>query len=75
MKLTQEQMVEQHLKDYGTITTWEAFQDYGITRLSAKIYNLRKSGLNIKSELMTKRNRYGSSVNFAKYVLESENDK
>ena len=57
MKLTQEQMVEQHLKDYGTITTWEAFTDYGITRLSAKIYNLRKSGLNIKSELMTKRNR------------------
>lgn len=71
MKLTQEQMVEQHLKDYGSITTWEAFTDYGITRLSAKIYNLRKSGLNIKSDFITTKNRYGSSVTFAKYVLES----
>ena len=71
MKLTQEQMVEQHLKDYGSITTWEAFTDYGITRLSAKIYNLRKSGLNIKSNFFTTKNRYGSSVTFAKYVLES----
>ena len=30
------------------LTTWEAFTDYGITRLSAKIYNLRKSGIKHK---------------------------
>ena len=30
------------LKEKGNITTWQAFEIFGITRLSAKIYELRK---------------------------------
>ena len=41
-EVTQTDLVEKHLKEKGNITSWEAFELYGITRLSAKIYELRK---------------------------------
>lgn len=66
---TQEEIVLLHLKDFGTITSWEAFTDYGITRLSAYIYNLRKKMYNIESENITRINRYNKIVTFAKYKL------
>ena len=41
MALTQINWVLQHLLKHGSITSYEAFKLYGITRLSAKIYDLR----------------------------------
>lgn len=70
--MTQEQMVLKHLKDYGSITSWEAIMEYGITRLSAKIYNLRKDGYKISNETITKKNRYGKFTHFNKYKLEDK---
>jgi hypothetical protein len=59
-----------HLKDFGSITSWDAFEDYGNTRLSATIFSLRQDGYNIKSEKIGRKNRYGKMVYFAKYTLE-----
>lgn len=39
---SQLKFVENYLKENKTITSWEAFEIYGITRLSAYIYELRK---------------------------------
>ena len=33
--------IQLHLIEKGTITSWEAIKEYGATRLSAIIYNLR----------------------------------
>ena len=41
MGMTQKDRILRHLKDYGHITSWESFSEYGITRLSAIIYNLK----------------------------------
>jgi len=46
---TQEQTVLAHLKKYGRITSMEAISKYGITRLAARIYNLREE-YTIKTE-------------------------
>ena len=43
------QMVIEHLKKYKNITSWEAITEYKATRLSAIIFNLRKT-YNIISE-------------------------
>lgn len=43
--MTHEERVIRHLKEYKSITSWEAIQEYGITRISAYIYNLRKKRL------------------------------
>lgn len=68
---TQEKQIEQHLKQYGSITSWEAFEKYGITRLSARIYNLRRYH-NMLSKQMTTTNRYGNTVNYVRYVYMGE---
>lgn len=35
--------VLEHLQKYGSITSWEAIEKYGATRLSSIIFNLRKN--------------------------------
>lgn len=70
---SQLQQIRLHLKHHHAITSWEAFELFGITRLSAIIYTLRKTH-NIVSVPMTATNRYGNTVNFVKYVYEGEKD-
>ena len=61
-----------HLIDYGSITTWEAIQEYGCTRLSEYIRQLRKD-YTIKDEWVGYRNRYGEATHYKKYILGREN--
>lgn len=72
--MTQEDMILNHLKNYKTITSLEAIQEYGITRLSAKIYNLRNMGYQITNDWTSGVNRWGKKVNWVKYTLEGGND-
>lgn len=58
-----------HLKVKGSITSLEAFELYGATRLSAIIFNLRKKGYNIKTTDGSCIDRYGHKCNFARYTL------
>ena len=67
--MTQEQKVLRHLQEIGSITSWEAIMEYGITRLSAIILNLKKQGYEIESERVTTKNRFGENCTFAKYML------
>lgn len=62
-------MILDHLKLYKNITTWEAFEMYGITRLSDRIFTLRKE-YNITDEWVYKKNRYGKKIKFKNYKLE-----
>ena len=68
--MTQEQMVLEYLKGFGTITSWEAIKEFGATRLSAIILNLRKKGYNISTEFETAKNRYGKITKYGRYTLE-----
>ena len=70
MKITQNDRILRHLKDYGSITTWEAIQEYGITRLSARIKDIKDMGYTITDEWLSTPNRYGEMVSFKKYSLE-----
>lgn len=49
MRRSQTDVVLHHLKKYGSINALEAIAKYGITRISARIYSLRKRGIAIKS--------------------------
>ena len=73
MALSQTKLILQHLKEHGSITSYEAFSLYGVTRLSAKIYDLRhKYGYNIASHLEQVITRYGQKTSIAVYKLETE---
>ena len=67
--MNHEQIILNHLRKHKTITTLEAFELYGITRLSARIYNLRESGFKIGLVWETGTNRYGNQVRWGKYFL------
>lgn len=67
--MTQNERILRHLMDGGTLTQGEAFQDYGIGRLSSRICELRKAGYPIEREFVTKKNRYGENVSFCRYWL------
>jgi len=63
--------IYQHLQEHGSITSWEAFECYGATRLSSIIYNLKRTyNINIATQSVLVKDRYGSTVNIAKYILE-----
>lgn len=64
-----ETRVLDHLKRKGNITSWEAIKEYGNTRLSATIFNLRKKGLNIVSCDKEGTNRYGDKIRYTVYFL------
>lgn len=72
--MTQKEAVLKHLRTFKSITSMEAFHDYGVTRLSAVIFKLRQAGEDISSELVTERNRFGSPVTFARYHLLEKKD-
>lgn len=68
-RISQKDRVLSHMRDYGCISSWEAFTDYGIMRLSAVIFNLKKEGHNITSETINTKNRYGHPTHYSRYSL------
>lgn len=68
--MTQCDMVLAHMMEHGSISQLEAAEEYGCWRLAARISDLRKAGYAIKSHLVTKKNRMGRPVSFARYTLE-----
>ena len=65
--------VQYHLQQEGSITSWEAIKEYGITRLSAIIFNLRAQSIEFKSEPIKSKNRFGRTILSARYVLKGSN--
>lgn len=62
--------VLKYMQDFGSITTLDAIRDLGDTRLSDKIYRLKKSGYLIKTETEKGKNRYGEKTHYTRYSLE-----
>ena len=70
-KITNKEIVLKHLKQYGSITSWEAIKEYGITRLGAVIFELRKEH-NIESKTVKGTDRYNRKISWAKYELKKK---
>lgn len=66
---TQIDAVLWHLQTYSSITSWEAWEKYGATRLSSIIHNLiHTRGYNIGGEDITRTTRFGQKTTFKKYL-------
>ena len=70
MKISQKERIIKYIRDYGSISSWEAYSDLGITQLGARIDQLKKEGYNFRTEWETGKNRYGEPVTFKRYYLE-----
>lgn len=60
----QTESILQHLQAFGSITPIEALNLYGCFRLASRIWDLRSSGYDIKTENVT-----DGDKTYAKYVL------
>lgn len=67
--MTKKEKVLKHLQTYGTITSWQAFQEYGATRLSGIIFELRKEGYTISTNESSGVDCCGNRSNYATYKL------
>ena len=57
----------QYLDDFGSISAAQAMMDLGIYRLASRIHDLKRMGVNIQSETVTGKNRYGEATHFSVY--------
>jgi|TARA_R100000084_G_scaffold103967_1_gene60219 hypothetical protein len=69
MKKTKHQKIKEHLESGKSITSWQAIQEYNVTRLASVIYYLKKEGLLIETKNITEKNSSGETVKYAKYKL------
>ena len=49
----------------------DAIRDYGIMRLGARVFDLKKLGYPIITEIKTGKNRYGEDTHWAVYKLKA----
>lgn len=59
-----------HLKSKGSITTKEAREICQCERLAARISDLKRRGIPIRTEIKTYINKHGYPVRYAEYRLE-----
>lgn len=67
--MTQCERVLRHIQDYGSITSAEAIQEYGIYRLASRISDLKRQGVPISKEMVSGKNRYGERTSYARYSI------
>lgn len=69
MKISQKQRIINYIRQFNSISSWEAYADLGITQLGARIDQLKKEGYEFTTERVQKKNRFGEDVSFKKYYL------
>ena len=68
--MTQADRILRHLREFGTITQYEAIREYGIMRLAARVSDLNHQGHRIRSRRRQRLNRYGEKTSYAEYYEE-----
>jgi hypothetical protein len=65
--------VKDHLERIGEITSMEAINLFGATRLSSIIYNLRHNyDMDIKNKTNVMKDRFGRLITYDTYYLEKK---
>ena len=64
---TQCDIILNHIQTHGSITDMEAYQMYGICRLSGRIFDLRQRGYDIQTNFVKSKNRLGKKIQYGVY--------
>lgn len=70
--MTQTQMLKEYLETHYSITPKQAMDELGIYRLGARIYDLKKAGVKIKSSLIEVPTRHGETTRVKMYWIPGE---
>lgn len=67
--MNQQQAILQYIHDFGSITSYQAYIDLGITQLASRLKELKEQGYKFNYRWITKENRYGKPIRFKEYTL------
>ena len=71
-KPTQNERIIAYIKQFGSITQYEALQDLGVMRLASRISDLKRLGYPLVGEMEVIENRYGEECRIKRYKLRGE---
>lgn len=69
MKITQKDRILEYIRKFGSISSFEAYANLGITQLGARIDQLKKEGYEFKTEWESNTNRFGEKTDYKRYYL------
>lgn len=72
--MTQCERILNYIDQHGSITRAEAMSECGIANFTARISELRRQGVKLDVETVSRKNRYGESVRFARYRRASDGE-
>ena len=67
--MTQGEKIIAYIKEFGSITAFDAYTDLGIMRLASRIHDLTEQGYVFKRETVKSKNRYGETIHYTRYSL------
>ena len=70
--MTQAERVLDWLQSGKTITTLDAFEELGITRIAARVFELKEQGVLVKKRMLKVINRYDEACHVAEYFIEEK---
>ena len=71
---TQCDLVIKYIRDFGSISTWQAMSDLGILRLASRIFDLKEKGYRFEKSRVYTKNRYGEKTHYDEYRLVEVNN-
>ena len=69
MKITQKDRILEYIRKFGSISSFEAYANLGITQLGARIDQLKKEGYEFRTEWESNINRFGEKTDYKRYYL------
>lgn len=69
MKANQKQRILDYIKQFGSITSKDAYVDLGITQLGARIDGLERDGYSFVKKWEKGKNRFDEEVTYKRYYL------
>lgn len=73
--MTQCDRIVEYMERYGEITQVQATIDLGITRLAARIFDLREMGYEIENVAHKGKNEFGEPIRYVGYRLIKKPDR
>lgn len=70
-KGNQTKRIKEWLKSGKSLTSMQAFEMWGCTRLSDKVFRLRKKGMDIDTVMVDTVTRFGDPCKYAKYIFKN----
>lgn len=70
---TQCDLILKYIRDFGSISTWEAMMDLGVARLASRIFDLKNKGYKFRKQRVYTNNRYDKKIYYDRYFLVEEN--